>query len=114
MVERTDDCFFLTDNLAYIAGQYIKSYRHRSKSINKKDEQERDYMSFLRVMIEFKWPFLLIEVVFLFGGIALIISGIQTRKKSKSTALISLCFGTSMTLVLLWVLFWTLIVGYNS
>lgn len=71
-------------------------------------------MQLLRVMIEFKWPFLLIEVVFLFGGIALIISGIKTRKKSKSTALISLFFGTAITLVLLWVLFLTLIFGYNS
>lgn len=37
MVERNDDrVSLLTNNSAYIVGQYIKSYRHRSKSINKK------------------------------------------------------------------------------
>lgn len=71
-------------------------------------------MQFLRVMIEFKWPFLLIEVMFLFGGIALIIGGIKTRQKSKSTAVVSLVVGSAITLVLLWVLLWTLIIGYNS
>ena len=71
-------------------------------------------MQFLRAMIEFKWPFLLIEVVFLLGGIALIIGGVKTRKKSKSTAVVSLVAGSAITLVLLWVLFWTLIIGYNS
>ena len=40
-------------------------------------------MQFLQTMIEIKWPFLLIEVVFLFGGIALLISGIKTRKKKQ-------------------------------
>lgn len=36
-------------------------------------------MDFLKTMIEFKWPFLLIEVVFLFVGIALIVIGIKSR-----------------------------------
>lgn len=71
-------------------------------------------MQFLRAMIEFKWPFLLIEVVFLLGGIALIIGGVKTRKKSKSTAVVSLVAGSLITLVLLWVLLWTLMIGYNS
>lgn len=71
-------------------------------------------MDFLKTMIEIKWPFLLIEVVFLFVGIALIVTGIKTRKKSKSTSLIITFLGIAITLLLSWVLFWTLIVGYNS
>ena len=71
-------------------------------------------MEFLKTMIKFKWPFLLIELVFLFVGIVLIITGIKVRKKSKSAAVINIVIGFAMTLVLLWVLFWTLIVGYNS
>lgn len=71
-------------------------------------------MQFLKTMIEFKWPFLLIELIFLFIGIVLIITGIKVWKKSKSAAVINIGIGFTMTLVLLWVLFWTLIVGYNS
>lgn len=71
-------------------------------------------MQFLKTMIEFKWHFLLIELVFLFVGIVLIITGIKVWKKSKSAAVINIVIGFAMTLVLLWVLFWTLLVGYNS
>ena len=71
-------------------------------------------MQFLKTMIEFKWPFLLIELVFLFVGIALIITGIKIWKKSKSAAIVNIVIGFTMTLVLLWVLLWTLIFGYNS
>lgn len=71
-------------------------------------------MQFLKRMIEIKWPFLLIELVFLFVGIALIITGIKIWKKSKSPAIVNIVVGFTMTLVLLWVLFWTLIFGYNS
>lgn len=71
-------------------------------------------MQFLKRMIEIKWPFLLIELVFLFVGITLIITGIKIWKKSKSAAIVNIVIGFTMTLVLLWVLFWTLIVGYNS
>lgn len=39
-------------------------------------------MQFLKTMIEFKWPFLLIELVFLFVGIVLIITGIKVWKKA--------------------------------
>ena len=71
-------------------------------------------MQFLKTMIEFKWPFLLIELAFLFVGIVLIVTGIKVWKKSKSAAVINIVIGFAMTLVLLWVLFWTLLVGYNS
>ena len=71
-------------------------------------------MQFLKRMIEFKWPFLLIELAFLFVGIVLIVTGIKVWKKSKSAAVINIVIGFAMTLVLLWVLFWTLLVGYNS
>ena len=71
-------------------------------------------MSFLRTMIEIKWPFLLIELVPLIGGVLLMISGIKIRKKSKLSAAVSVVTGFVITLVLLWILFWTLIIGYNS
>jgi len=65
-------------------------------------------------MIEIKWPFLLAELVFVIGGIALIISGIKVRKESKSTALINIVLGVIITLVSLYILFITFIFGYNS
>lgn len=71
-------------------------------------------MQFLKRMIEIKWPFLLIELVFLFVGVTLIITGIKIWKKSKSAAIVNIVIGFTMTLVMLWVLFWTLIFGYNS
>lgn len=71
-------------------------------------------MQFLKTMIEFKWPFLLIELVFLFVGIALIITGIKIWEKSKSAAIVNIVIGFTMTLVLLWILLWTLTFGYNS
>ncbi|MDN6147108.1 MAG: hypothetical protein L0J02_13135 [Tetragenococcus koreensis] len=71
-------------------------------------------MEFIRTMIEIKWPFLLAELVFVIGGIALIISGIKVRKESKSTALINIVLGVIITLVSLYILFITFIFGYNS
>lgn len=71
-------------------------------------------MEFIRTMIEIKWPFLLAELVFVIGGIALIISGIKVRKESKSTALINIVLGVIITLVALYILFITFIFGYNS
>ena len=65
-------------------------------------------------MIEFKWPILLFEVIFLIGGILLITTGIKIRKQSKTSALISIVIGTIITLISLYILFWTFIVGYNS
>ena len=71
-------------------------------------------MSFLRTMIEIKWPLLLMEFIFLVGGILLIISGFKIWKKSKLSAGVSIVVGFIITIVLSWVLFWTLIFGYNS
>lgn len=71
-------------------------------------------MSMLQTMIEIKWPFLLIEVVFLLGGMTLMISGFKIWKKSKTAAAASIVVGFVLSLVLLWVLFWTLLIGYNS
>lgn len=68
----------------------------------------------MTTMIGFKWPLLLIEVAFLFVGIALIFIGIKTRKQSKSTFFIMTFLGVAITLLLSWALFWTLLVGYNS
>lgn len=71
-------------------------------------------MEFIRTMIEIKWPFLLVELMFLIAGIVLIISGIKVRKQSKSTAVINSVIGIIITLVSLYALFITFIFGYNS
>ncbi|EDP68918.1 hypothetical protein CAT7_06743 [Carnobacterium sp. AT7] len=71
-------------------------------------------MSLFKNMIEFKWPILLFEVIFLIGGILLITTGIKIQKQSKTSALISIIVGTLITLISLYILFWTFIVGYNS
>lgn len=71
-------------------------------------------MDIIQRMIEIKWPFLLAELVFVIGGIALIISGIKVRKESKSTAVINIVLGVIITLVSLYILFITFIFGYNS
>lgn len=71
-------------------------------------------MGIFKSMIEFKWPILLFELIFLIGGILLITTGIKIRKQSKTSALISIVIGTIITLISLYILFWTFIVGYNS
>lgn len=71
-------------------------------------------MSLFKNMIEFKWPILLFEVIFLIGGILLITTGIKIQKKSKISALISIIVGIMITLISLYIIFWTFIVGYNS
>ena len=71
-------------------------------------------MSLFKNMIEFKWPILLFEVIFLIGGILLITTGIKIQKQSKIPALISIIVGIMITLISLYIIFWTFIVGYNS
>lgn len=71
-------------------------------------------MNFIKRSIEMKWPILLFEVIFLIGGIMLIITGIKVMKQSKSSALFSVVIGLIITLVSLYLLFWTFIFGYNS
>ena len=71
-------------------------------------------MKFIQRSIEMKWPILLFEVVFLIGGVMLIATGIQVRKQSKSSALFSIIIGIIMTLASLYLLFWTILFGYNS
>lgn len=71
-------------------------------------------MSLFKNMIEFKWPILLFEVIFLIGGILLITTGIKIQKQSKISALISIIVGIMITLISLYIIFWTFIVGYNS
>lgn len=71
-------------------------------------------MVIFKNMLAFKWPILLFEAIFLIGGILLITTGIKIRKQSKTSALISIVIGTIITLISLYILFWTFIVGYNS
>jgi len=71
-------------------------------------------MNFIQRSLEIKWPILLFEVIFLIGGITLIATGIKIRKQSQSSALFSIIIGTIITLVSLYLFFWTFILGYNS
>lgn len=71
-------------------------------------------MNFLESTIDFKWPALLIECIFLIGGILLIISAIKIRKQSLIVAVICLIVGILITLISLYILFITVIFGYNS
>lgn len=71
-------------------------------------------MQFIQTMIEFKWPILLIESIFLLGGVLLIISGFKIRKQSRLSAVVSLITGIVITMVSLYILFITFIFGYNS
>lgn len=71
-------------------------------------------MQFIQTMIEFKWPILLVESIFLLGGLLLIVSGVKIRKQSRLSAVVSLITGIVITLVLVYIIFITLIFGYNS
>ena len=71
-------------------------------------------MQFIQTMIEIKWPILLVESIFLFGGVLLIICGFKIRKQSKLSAVVSLITGIIITMVSLYILFITFILGYNS
>lgn len=71
-------------------------------------------MGIIKSMIEFKWPVLLIEAIFLIGGVLLLTTGFKVRKQSKASAFISIGIGTIITLISLYILLWTFIVGYNS
>lgn len=71
-------------------------------------------MQFIQTMIEFKWPILLVESIFLLGGVLLIISGFKIRKQSRLSAVVSLITGIVITMVSLYILFITFIFGYNS
>ncbi len=71
-------------------------------------------MDIILRMIEVKWPILLVELMFVIGGIALIVSGLKVRKQSKSTALINIFLGVIITMISLYVLFFSFIFGYNS
>ena len=71
-------------------------------------------MKFIQRSIEFKWPILLFEIVFLIGGIILITSGIKMRKQSRITAFVSVTIGIALTITFLYVLLITFVFGYNS
>lgn len=71
-------------------------------------------MDFLKSTIDFKWPALLIECIFLIGGVLLIISAIKIRKQSFPVAVICLIVGIIITLISIYILFITIIFGYNS
>lgn len=69
---------------------------------------------FILISIEIKWPILLVESVFLAGGIMLIITGVKIRKQSKPAAFLNILTGTVITLGTMYLMLGTLIFGYNS
>lgn len=71
-------------------------------------------MNFVQRSIEMKWPILLLELIFLIGGIMLITGGSKIMKQSKASGITSIVLGIIITLVSLYLLFWTFIFGYNS
>ncbi|UJF16040.1 hypothetical protein LZ578_02550 [Jeotgalibaca sp. MA1X17-3] len=71
-------------------------------------------MELLEQTFDMKWPVLLFEFIFLLGGLVLVISGIKIRKQSGSSALLMIILGVVLILVSLYLLFMTLIFGYNS
>lgn len=71
-------------------------------------------MNFIQKSIEIKWPALLVEVVFLIGGILLLAAGIKVRKENKVSAAMSIVIGALIICISLYLLFWTFIVGYNA
>ena len=71
-------------------------------------------MQFIQTMIEIKWPILLVESIFLLGGLLLIISGVKIRKQNRLSSVLILIIGIIITLVSLYILFITFIFGYNS
>lgn len=64
--------------------------------------------------VEIKWPILLVESVFLAGGIMLIITGVKIRKQSKPAAFMNILLGTVTALSTMYLMLVTLIFGYNS
>lgn len=68
----------------------------------------------LQNALESRWPILLFELIFLLGGIILIVTGIKVRKQSKPAALMSIILGVVIILISLYLLLWTIIFGYNS
>lgn len=71
-------------------------------------------MELLEQTFDMKGPVLLFEFIFLLGGLVLVISGIKIRKQSGSSALLMIILGVVLILVSLYLLFLTLIFGYNS
>ncbi|API88517.1 hypothetical protein BKP56_04030 [Marinilactibacillus sp. 15R] len=68
----------------------------------------------LKTTLEIKWPILLFELILLFGGIMLIVTGTKVRKQSKSTALMSIILGVIIILISLYLLLWAVMFGYNA
>lgn len=71
-------------------------------------------MDFIRQSIELNGPFLMFEVLFLIGGIILIIAGYKIKEKSKSSGLVSIAMGIVLVLFSLYVMFSTLLFRLNS
>ncbi len=71
-------------------------------------------MDLIQRSFQLRWPILLIEIVFLIGGLILITSGYKIRKQSKLSAVVSVITGIIITLVSIYTLYYTIIFGYNS
>ncbi|MEC6748273.1 DUF308 domain-containing protein [Marinilactibacillus sp. XAAS-LB27] len=64
--------------------------------------------------LEARGPMILLGVLFLIGGISLIIIGMKIRKQSRSSALVSMILGILVILGALYLMIWTMVFGYNA
>lgn len=71
-------------------------------------------MNYIQRSIELNWPMLVVQAIFLVGGIALIVAGYKIKKKSKVSSVISISVGIVLTLVTLYSMFSTLVFRLNS
>lgn len=71
-------------------------------------------MEFIQRSIELNRPFLMFEVLFLIGGIILIVAGYKIKKKSKSSGVVSIVVGIIIVVLSIYLMFSTLIFRLNS
>ena len=73
-----------------------------------------EMLTAIQKALETRGPMILLGVLFLIGGISLIIIGMKIRKQSRSSALVSMVLGILVILGALYLLIWTIAFGVNA
>lgn len=73
-----------------------------------------EMLTAIQKALETRGPMILLGMLFLIGGISLIIIGMKIRKQSKSSALVSMILGILVMLGALYLLIWTIAFGVNA
>ncbi|WP_225742990.1 DUF308 domain-containing protein [Marinilactibacillus sp. Marseille-P9653] len=73
-----------------------------------------EMLTAIQKALETRGPMILLGVLFLIGGISLIIIGMKIRKQSRSSALVSMILGILVILGALYLLIWTIAFGVNA